>query len=90
MIIQQFQSEYYWLVILLAKLNDKTFLLSPLQKIRRNINPQYMTLAILLLQVVELPSSIGFYNKCIFKQLKGQEKRREKTMYQVVPKELFK
>lgn len=42
-----------------------------------------------LLILNSLPSSIEFYNKCNFKQLKGQEKRREKTMYQVIPKELF-
>lgn len=43
-----------------------------------------------LLVLNSLPSSIEFYNKCNFKQLKGQEKRREKTRYQVIPKELFK
>ena len=43
-----------------------------------------------LLVLNSIPSSIKFYNKCNFKQLKGQEKRREKTMYQVIPKELFR
>ena len=37
-----------------------------------------------------IPSSVDFYKKNNFKQLKRQEKRREKTMYQVIPKELFK
>lgn len=43
-----------------------------------------------LLVLNSLPSSIEFYNKCNFKQLKRQDNRREKTMYQVIPKELFK
>ena len=43
-----------------------------------------------LLVLNAIPSSVDFYKKNNFKQLKRQEKRREKTMYQVIPKELFK
>lgn len=43
-----------------------------------------------LLVLNSLPSSVKFYTKCNFKQLKRQEKRREKVMYLVIPKELFK
>ena len=43
-----------------------------------------------LLVLNSLPSSVEFYHKCNFKQLKRQEKRREKVMYLVIPKELFR
>ena len=43
-----------------------------------------------LLVLNSLPSSVKFYTSCNFEQLKRQEKRREKVMYLVIPKELFK
>ena len=43
-----------------------------------------------LLVLNSLPSSVEFYTKCNFKQLKREEKRREKVMYSVISKELCK
>jgi GNAT superfamily N-acetyltransferase len=43
-----------------------------------------------LLVLNSLPSSVEFYHKCNFKQLKRQENRREKVMYLIIPNELFR
>ena len=42
-----------------------------------------------ILVLNSLPTSIGFYERCNFVAIKGQEKRKQITMYQVIPKELF-
>jgi len=43
-----------------------------------------------LLVLNSIPSSVEFYRKCNFKQLRRQENRREKVMYLIIPRELFK
>lgn len=36
-----------------------------------------------------VPESVEFYKKCDFKELKAQKGRIQKTMYSLIPKELF-
>lgn len=42
-----------------------------------------------LLVLNALPASVDFYKKCDFIELKRRGKRKQKTMYLVIPKEMF-